>query len=124
MDVLDAVERQHPFSRGLFELGLDRTSGRRQLDRERDVSSVDPDVLHESEIDDALAEVGVHDGAQGLEYCGFGAGCGPRIPLGRILLPSLTSRPEAHTPKLSPQPQVVAALGFSIWNPLSLRRSG
>ncbi len=91
-----------------------------QLDREGYVSAVDFEVLHEAQLDDALAEVGIHDRSQGIEHHCLGGRRAAALLRERS---ALGLGPEAHTPKLSPQPQVVLALGFSIWKPLSLRPS-
>ena len=42
------------------------------VDREGDVGAVDLDILYEAQIDDALAEVGIHDRSQGIEDGGDG----------------------------------------------------
>jgi hypothetical protein len=75
-DVVDAVEGQHPLAGRALELGLDRTGGRRQLDREGDARALDLQILDEPEVHDALLEVGVDDGAQGVEHLGGAHGLG------------------------------------------------
>src|SRR4029453_10203882 len=54
-------------ARRLLELGLHRAGGRGELDDERDAPAVDHEILHEAEIEDALPEVGIDDGAQRVE---------------------------------------------------------
>ena len=66
-DLGDAGQRADALARGLLELGLDRTGGRRQLDVERDARVVDAEVLDESEFDDAAPEVGIDDRSQRVE---------------------------------------------------------
>jgi hypothetical protein len=58
------TNRRH---RLVTHLVLDRTGGRRQLDRETHPPLVDGDVLDEVQRDDVLAEIGVDDDTQRFE---------------------------------------------------------
>ena len=73
LDLLDADAGQHGAGVAL-DLVLERAGRRRQLDRERDGVAVDDDRLDHVERDDVAPELGLLDGAQGLEHGPFGDG--------------------------------------------------
>ena len=70
---LDADRVQSAADLGL-DLVLERARGRGQLDRERDVGAVDDEVADHVAGDEVAAELGLLDGAEGVEDGGLGDG--------------------------------------------------
>ena len=66
-NVFDTGECTHPRVGVFLKFFFDRARGGGEFDRERNVAAVDRDVLHKTQVDDALVKVRVDNGMQGIE---------------------------------------------------------
>ena len=83
LDPRDPVERRDSRHRLVVHLLLHRTGGCGELDHERDLPTLDPEVLDEIEADNVAAQIGVLHDPERLKHCSrFDILCGHRHVLG------------------------------------------
>ena len=74
VDRVDPVERPDRAGDPVGDLGPQGAAGDREGHRHPDVPAVDGDAAHHVEVDDAAVQLGVFDGAEGLDDLVFGDG--------------------------------------------------